>query len=56
MMISDDKRRDFEDRKLDNVKRQVAHANFAPDKHKQAQEWIDGKRCCQAAALSAADT
>ena len=41
MMISDDKRRDFEDRKLDNVKRQVAHANFAPDKHKQAQEWID---------------
>ena len=24
MMISDDKRRDFEDRKLDNVKRQVA--------------------------------
>ena len=41
MMISDGKRRDFEDRKLDNVRRQVAHANFAPDKHKQAQEWID---------------
>lgn len=40
-MISDDNRRDFEERKLRNVKQQVEHANFAPDKHKHAQEWID---------------
>jgi hypothetical protein len=41
MMISDDNSRDFEDRKLDNVNRQVAHAHFEPDKHKHAHDWSD---------------
>jgi hypothetical protein len=40
-VISDANRRDFEDRGLRNVRLQVANANFDPDKHRQAEEWID---------------
>ena len=40
-MISDENRRDFEQRRLRNVRLQVVNANFDPDKHRQAEEWID---------------
>jgi len=32
--------RDFKDRGLDNVKLQVQHANFAPEKDRAARRWI----------------
>jgi hypothetical protein len=32
--------RDFKARGLDNVKLQVKHANFAPEKDKAARHWI----------------
>jgi hypothetical protein len=32
--------RDFKDRGLDNVKLQVLHANFAPEKDNAARRWI----------------
>ena len=40
-MISDENRRDFEQRRLRNVRLQVVNANFDPDKHREAEEWID---------------
>jgi CHASE3 domain sensor protein len=40
-VISDENRRDFEQRRLRNVRLQVVNANFAPDKHREAEEWID---------------
>ena len=32
--------RDFKDRGLDNVKLQILHANFAPEKDKVARSWV----------------
>ena len=32
--------RDFKERGLDNVKLQVKHANFAPEKDRAARRWI----------------
>ena len=32
--------RNFKERGLENVKVQVRHSNFAPEKHKAAQRWI----------------
>ena len=40
-MISDENRRDFEQRRLRNVRLPFVNANFDPDKHRQAEEWID---------------
>jgi hypothetical protein len=40
-VINRENRRDFEDRGQRNVRLQVVNANFDPDKHRQAEEWID---------------
>jgi hypothetical protein len=40
-LISDENRRDFEERGLHGVRQQFHRANFtAPGKHREAEEWI----------------
>jgi hypothetical protein len=40
-MISEDNRREFEQRGALGVRRQIEHANYNEEKRKQADEWLD---------------
>ena len=40
-MISRENRRDFAKRGLRAVRGHVEHADFSPQKHREAEEWID---------------
>jgi hypothetical protein len=40
-VISPENRRDFEQRGLRNVRQQVEYVTFSPEKHREAEEWID---------------
>jgi hypothetical protein len=41
MPIRIESRRDFENRGLDGVRRMAKAGNYAPDKNREAWEWID---------------